>query len=648
VKNLSKVYAVTSLLFLMVLAISPLKDQFRGWRKYQKQYNRLLEKQPIRIKPTPTGLKQIWNPELDRVDRCPSCHLGLKEATMKNAPEPFRTHPRIAHDFDEIGCTICHKGQGLATEFPASIGKVEYWDQPILPREFLEASCGTCHKESQVPEADVLSRGRRLIEEYRCVACHKIVGFDKASAPSLDGIGTKTTRGWLVRWLQNPKALQPRTKMPDFLLSGDEIQILADFLASFKALPNGRTLEPLPKEFNPTDESLIALGGTRFREARCISCHSINERGGKLAPDLGKVASKVSAQWLYNYLKNPKALQPGVQMPRYGFSEKELAAVTAYMMSEFVDYEAPPEDTTAAYPREPNYFEKGLKLFRKYNCGGCHELSGVAKTLEMGPELTYVGSKKLYEIDFGKSTIERTLPAYLYAKLQTPRVFLDNLRMPDYHFTPEERQALTTALLSLTSEEVPEKYKVPKEAKSNYRPQGAFGRIVEKYSCLACHRIQGVGGTIAPDLSRVGSQFQRKWLEDYFKVPYSRRPIVEERMPNLFMSAAEIKTVVDYFTQVLVDDEIDRLQLSLEGPPPVAEGQRLYSEKYSCQACHQLGGKGGYVGPPLDGAGSRLTSGWIYSWLMNPQKYVPETLEPKTGLTDPEARAITAYLMSLK
>lgn len=59
-------------------------------------------------------------------------------------------------------------------------------------------------------------------------------------------------------------------------------------------------------------------------------------------------------------------------------------------------------------------------------------------------------------------------------------------------------------------------------------------------------------------------------------------------------------------------------------------------------------GKGGYVGPLLDEAGSRLKPGWVYNWLMNPQKYKPETIEPRTGMPEQDALDITAFLMSLK
>jgi cytochrome c1 len=74
----------------------------------------------------------------------------------------------------------------------------------------------------------------------------------------------------------------------------------------------------------------------------------------------------------------------------------------------------------------------------------------------------------------------------------------------------------------------------------------------------------------------------------------------------------------------------------------------LFREKYGCQSCHIVGGSGGYVGPPLDKTGDRLQPGWIYRWLLNPQKYKPETLEPRSGMSEAEAKDVTAYLISLK
>ncbi len=649
-KNLRTYFAISSIVLLVVLAVSPFKDYFREWKLYQYRYNALIEKLPQRLKPAEIGIKQIWVQKLDRVDRCVTCHLGLKEAALKEAKQPFRTHPQIYHDVEEFGCTICHEGQGPATEYKESVGKVKYWDRPIFPREFMEASCAKCHKERDVPQAPVLNLGRRLIEESNCVGCHKIEGYRKQWVPPLDGIGSKVNRTWLVNWLKNPKAYFPKTRMPNFILPAEELNILADFLMTFTALPQGARLEPLPVRLTSTAEgekaSIIDRGSTRFREARCISCHAVNGKGGSIATELGKVASKVSKQWLYNYLKNPKHVSPGVQMPRYRLNENELAGVVAYMESEFVDYDKESAEGKPPQTPDPAMYEKGLALFKKYNCAGCHELRAVHKAEEMAPELTSIGSKKIYELDFGKTTIVQTLPSYLLTKLTDPRIFSSTMKMPRFEFTDEEARAVTVALLGNTNERIPEEYIVRREPKSTFMPQGDFGKLVNDLACLGCHTMNGAGRLVATDLSLEASQAQPKWMTGYFKVPYSLRPILTERMPNLFLPDGEIKTLVEYMQKAFIADSLDH-SVNMNAAS-IAKGKELYAGKYGCQSCHQIGGKGGYVGPPLDKVGGRLTAGWIFHWLKSPQAFKPESIEPNNKLTDEEAEALTAYLLTLK
>ncbi len=645
--NLGKYFAILSVVFLVVLAVSPVKDFFREWKFYQYKYNDLVAALPQKVKPTEIGIKQIWNQKLDRVDRCVTCHLGSKVDALKNAEEPFRSHPHVHHDIEEFGCTVCHEGQGAATEFKESVGKVKYWDKPILPREFMEASCAKCHKEQNVPEAPALNLGRKLIEESNCTGCHKIEGYEKQWIPHLDGIGAKVNRQWLVSWLKHPKGYFARTSMPNFLLSEGEADTLADFLMSFASFLNGTQLEPLPPRLVAATEEqkgkLIELGSTRFKEARCISCHAINGKGGYVATDLGKVASKVSQQWLYNYIKNPKRFSPGVRMPRYRFSEEELMGVVAYMESEFVDYdlEQPPAHSPA-----PDFYEKGLALFKKYNCSGCHDLGNMHKAEEMAPELTFVGNKKTYEIDFGTSSTVQTLPSYLYTKLMDPRVFSSAMKMPKFEFTADEAKAVTVALLGNTSESIPDEYIVHPRPKSTFSPQGDFGRLVDDLACFGCHTMQGKGRLVATDLSIEASQAQQKWIEGYFKVPYSLRPILTERMPNLFLSDAEIKTIVEYMEKVFLADSLDR-EVRVDEATSV-RGKGLYYEKYGCEGCHQINGKGGYVGPPLDKVSERLKPGWIFHWLKNPQAFKPESIEPNNNLSDDDAQALTVFLITLK
>lgn len=647
-QGLTKLYALVSVAFLVVLAISPAKDYFSEWRAHQKQYNELLAAQPRRIQPVEVGIKQIWNPELDLVDRCTSCHLGLEETDLVGAEQPFTPHPRIYHDMNEFGCTTCHEGQGLATTAEKAHDGRPYWERPILPSEYIEASCGKCHKEERVPEAPILTEGRRLLKEYNCAGCHKIGDLTVDYAPSLDGIGAKTSRDWLFRWLKNPKAFRPETRMPDFQLSDEEAWLLTDFLMTFKTFPNHAELEAVPaellQEYPPDD--WVEEGKTLFRLARCISCHTVEGKGGPLAPDLAKIASKASPAWIYSFLLDPRRYQPTVEMPQYGFTREQAQRVAAYMISEFVDWDAP-EDTLEHTP-DPDFYAKGLKLFNQYNCGGCHQLTGIPRAENLGPELTDMGDRRLYQLEFGDTDVPRTLPAYIYHKLKDPRRFIETARMPVYDFSEEELQALTTALLAMTKKELPRKYTVAPEPKQPFAPQGAFGRLVKKYACFSCHVINERGYLLATDLSREGSQVQKDWVKAYFKVPYSMRPILTERMPNLYLADEEIETLVNYFDLVLRDDAIDSVQIDVDDPELIAEGKTLFFEKYGCQACHQVGGQGGFVGPLLDRTGERLTAAWVYHWIKNPQKYYPDTVEPNAGLSDAEARAITAYLMTLK
>ena len=649
--RLRKVYFITAIAFLGVLAISPLKDYFSEWRSVQKNYNRYIKKLPEKVKPAPLALKQIWIPKLNRTDRCITCHNGFDDPKLANAPLPFRSHSKIPHEMGSFGCTICHNGQGLATNFSDAHLPSAFWDKPVLPNRYLESSCGRCHVNENLKMTPNLNRGRQEIDELNCVGCHNLSGgYRKSYIPSLNGIGSKVVgRSWLTHWLKNPRDIRPQTKMPNFLLSSKEVEILSDFLMSFKSFSGDLKLDSLPEIYikNKDADDFITQGKTRFSEARCISCHAVDGKGGHLAPDLAKIASKASALWIFNNIKNVHILQPGVEMPQYGFSTDELASITAYMESEFVDRDTP-KDTIAVHEPPANFFEQGIALFNQYNCGGCHNLTSEKVSLNRGPDLISIGSKKIYQIDFGSANIPHTLYDYIDEKIKSPRTFGVSTRMPEYQLNKADNEAITTVLLSWQNEPLPLEFIKTVPPPLKFDPQGKVGLIIQKYSCLKCHTINQTGGKIAPDLSIVGSQLQQKWVEGYFKVPYSLRPVMEERMPNLFISENEIETLSDYFFKVLLSDSLSIPSNWDYSAGAIVRGQGLFMEKYGCQSCHIVGGNGGYVGPPLDKAGDRLQPGWIYRWLLDPQKFKPETLEPRSGLSEAEAKDLTAYLMSLK
>jgi mono/diheme cytochrome c family protein len=84
-----------------------------------------------------------------------------------------------------------------------------------------------------------------------------------------------------------------------------------------------------------------------------------------------------------------------------------------------------------------------------------------------------------------------------------------------------------------------------------------------------------------------------------------------------------------------------------EEPQLAAHGKQLYFNKYGCNACHKVGNTGGEVGPPLDRAGFRLNSAWVYRWIRYPQSMKPETKMPNLGISDDDAKAIMFYLKTL-
>lgn len=86
---------------------------------------------------------------------------------------------------------------------------------------------------------------------------------------------------------------------------------------------------------------------------------------------------------------------------------------------------------------------------------------------------------------------------------------------------------------------------------------------------------------------------------------------------------------------------------------------RVAIRQYGCQTCHVIPGVTGadsLVGPPLNGIASRVYIGGVLlndvdsmvAWLKDPQAFEPKSAMPALGLTDQDARDITAYLYTLR
>jgi mono/diheme cytochrome c family protein len=647
-------FGVSSVAFLAVLAVSPIKDYFREYRRYQNDYRQRLLHAAGSLKDLQhahalaVGVRQIWLPALDNhVDRCVTCHLGTEDARMAGAPEPFRLHPRTPHtpaDFDRFGCVACHRGQGRATTVAEAHGHVSDWDSPILPVRYTEAACGRCHPGDTVPEASLLSEGRALMTKVGCYGCHKVAGHEgwTSAAPDLAGLAQKTNPAWLAAWIKSPRSLRPASWMPDFRLPAAEIDSVVAFLWS---QPPRVDLDAEPGAAVPKGDS--DRGRLLFSTSRCISCHTVEGRGNGSAPELSGVGSKVTRRWLAAFLADPQRFYPDTKMPRYHFSAQDVADLTDYMLQEFTDASAPAP--APGLHSADRMVQAGETIFRRTGCNGCHRIGGRSLGVAIGPELTGIADKPVGRLDFGRrSDLPRALPDWLAAKVSDPRSFRDGLKMPRFGFTEHETEALVTALLSMGSEPVPPAYQVPVH-EASYTPPGHFGELVRQYRCMSCHQIGGAGGDISTaPLTAEGSKVHPAWLAGYLKLPTTVRPILEERMLQFQMPDAERTFIANFAENVLRSDSIpDEIFPARPPADEVERGRRLFHERYGCQACHMVGGKGGFYGPVLDGAGARLKTGWIFTWLKGPQRWRPDAQEPDYGLDDADARALTAYVASL-
>jgi mono/diheme cytochrome c family protein len=674
------IFAISSVVFLAVLAISPFKDFRREWKQYKRSYLRLAQTRPDTKKLLADyrpDIDQIWLPGMNVVDRCTTCHQGITQTSLADqaVPQPFRAHPPIPHNVRDWGCTVCHRGQGPATEVAEAHESTLAWEQPILPTRLIQASCGTCHY-ADLPQTPQLTRGRELLAELNCQGCHRLPGIERPVmlGPDLTNIGTKVSREWIYKWLKEPRTIvdkdgnvtvngyetEEEPRMPKFHLTETELRGLSGYLSVQKAkamVPykiDARIVAAWSK--NP---ELISQGELRFRQMFCSTCHSLAVTragetkliGGEIGPELTKVGSKVNPDWLIGWLRDPQGYLPHTRMPRYGWSDEDLYKVTQYIATKLTDSDLLATVPQLGQPTEQE-IQFGHRLFLEKGCASCHSIEGLNPQKDFGPELSALGGKNASELEFGAAKVPHNLVSYIQAKLQDPTSVNPAARMPQYNWNHADLDAITTALLSM-------KGAPPTSALQNlvvprkevvFRPTGAFAEVYERYKCYTCHKFNGYGGDLAPELTYEGSRAQRQWIVDFLKNPQTLRPTLVLRMPQFNMSDKDAATLADYMTMVLQHPAanpaaIDARQFT---PAMAALGKQLYEVKYQCQSCHTIGGTGGYVGPNLNNAGGWLTPAWIEAWLRNPQALVPDTIEPRRNFTEAEVNALTAYLISLR
>jgi len=658
----ARTFGTLGLLLLLLLAIVPYRDHFREWYRYQRDYLGLIRGRDDALtlqRRFQGGVHQTWIPELGVVDRCASCHVAMKEASLRNvSTQPFRPHPPVPHSLDEFGCVLCHRGQGVATTVMEAHSSTKAWEEPLLPVRYFEASCGQCHMD-QLVGTPRLNAGRALLARYGCVHCHSLTLPDGArltpadDPPSLEHVAQKTSREWIFAWIKNPQAYSSSATMPNFQLSDNDARDLSAFLiAQSTPLAVGGS-PPTNTPTVPSDADAQA-GSSAYGESFCASCHAMQNAagllvGGNVGPELTGIGTKAKPDWLREWIRNPKGYDPETAMPHYRFDDKQLSLIAGFLATKTVpDFVANVHLEAATAPQVAH----GKQLATEMGCAVCHEINGIHRPEDFAPDLTTVGSRPLAKIVFSPG-MEQTLPAYVEAKIKQPRSFGPALKMPQFNLSTAQVDNLVTALLAQTDRAgaLPARLRNAGHPASNYEPAGAAGRLMRDLNCFSCHTINGRGGDMAPDLTWEGSAVQRDWLLKFFKNPNTLRPALIRRMPKFNVTDAEAATLTDYILAAYQTPAFDRDSIHpASDSDAIEQGRQLFYSKYACQSCHIVDPQKdkGYIGPTLTQVSERLNAAWIYQWLKGPQALRPGTLEPDWRMSDSDAASLTAFLMAQK
>jgi len=181
--------------------------------------------------------------------------------------------------------------------------------------------------------------------------------------------------------------------------------------------------------------------------------------------------------------------------------------------------------------------------------------------------------------------------------------------------------------------------------------------LVERYDCLACHVVEGRGGTYRPgsveeitavDLSLIGSAgWNADWHEEHLKQHYEAQ---DGRWRHSYgpIEQEEIQEIEVYMS-------------TLVGAPGLLKAKAIF-HSLGCRGCHKVGGVGGDDGPDLTQEGQRdpgqldfsnvagesTVANWMAEHLRFPSRIVPDSQMPYFGLSQAEIEPLTYYTMSLR
>ncbi len=474
-------------------------------------------------------IEQINVAEANIVDRCESCHMGIREPlhltaasmTPKGERKPddyalaFTSHPEPEllqiHDPEKFGCSPCHQGNGRATTSVVKAhGNYEHWLWPLFPKQNVQAGCQTCHAADMVlTKTDgmwqVIDDGKRLFRVRGCNGCHRYEGYDR-EPEQLQSINQQI-KLFDQQKIDNLKQAAYLMKQADAAATNDEANKLNDQAVALKVANT------------KIDGRIQQLD---------FQTHNLMQDVKKIGPNLKDVRLKLNKNWIPTWLKKPTDFRPATKMPNFRLNDGQIKAISAYLWQSALTDQLPKQ--------APGNAEHGKQLFETRGCLACHSIGegSEARGGDFAANLSRVGEKANYDylVRWVHNARQRTRPYCPYekkdigpedyAKKGLPYVFdlahsrcpndghelqVQNMTvMPSLRLSEDDARDVASYLTTLKEKDPSSYADASFMDDPNLKAEGA--KWIRHFGCAGCHEIAGMEdeGRIGTELTQEGSK----------------------------------------------------------------------------------------------------------------------------------------------
>src|SRR5215471_7985273 len=228
----------------------------------------------------------------------------------------------------------------------------------------------------------------------------------------------------------------------------------------------------------------------------------------------------------------------------------------------------------------------GRRMLRSYGCVHCHTVKqpdgSVITGLDDPPSLAHIADKTTRE--------------WIYAWLKDPQAYSTTATMPNFKLKDEDIRDIsaflidssTPAGLKTVQASLDQAAMVKNDADLQTKAASLYGESF----CASCHAVQNaagnlVGGTVGPELTKVGSKVKPEWLQAWVRNPHDYDP--PTGMPHYRFNDQEVGELTGFLLAKTDNDLLANVHLDAPTPEQIAHGKRLVND-FGCASCHEISG----------------------------------------------------------